>query len=91
METCEAIMEFDYVEAYLDQLSLFKTICANFPKSLEYVGGVILRPMKEKLVRAQIDRIMHIENTTTNKVEYAHNKLKRYKGILEVIYVKIEP
>nr|ABN07980.1 hypothetical protein MtrDRAFT_AC152185g35v2 [Medicago truncatula] len=53
METCEAIMEFDYVEAYLDyveayldSLSLFKTICANFPKSLEYVGGIILGPMR---------------------------------------------
>jgi len=52
MESCEAIMEFDCAASCLDSLRLFKIICAKFAKTLEYVGGIRLGPVKEKLVRA---------------------------------------
>lgn len=57
---------------YLDSLRLFKNVCTNIPENLEYVKGAILGPKKEKLARAYIDRVIHIGNTTTSKVEAAH-------------------
>jgi hypothetical protein len=37
-----------------------------------------VQPMKEKVVNVWTDRIMHIWNTTNNRVEFAHSRLKKY-------------
>jgi alpha-glucosidase len=37
-----------------------------------------VQPMKEKVVKVWTDRIMHIWNTTKNRVEFAHSRLKKY-------------
>jgi hypothetical protein len=37
-----------------------------------------VQPMKEKVVKVWTDRIMHIWNTTNNRVEFAHSRLKEY-------------
>ena len=50
----------------------------NIPKFLEYVETTILGPMKEKVVRFWVNKVMHMGNTTTNRVESAHTRLKKY-------------
>ena len=37
MDACDAIMESESKEAYDDSIRLFKIVCTNFPKVLEYV------------------------------------------------------
>jgi len=62
-------MKFDLEETYRVSLHLFKIVCANFPKKLEYEDATTLGPVKKKAVSSWTDHIMHISNTTTNKVE----------------------
>jgi len=49
----------------------------NIPKFLEYVETTILGPMKEKVVRFWVNKVMHMGNTTTNRVE-SHSVEKVY-------------
>jgi alpha-glucosidase len=53
-------------------------VFARFPKFLQYFQDTVLDPVKEKLVRVWTDRVMHIGNTTTNRVESQHGVLKQY-------------
>lgn len=50
-----------------------------------YIFGLV----KKKGVRAWTDYDIHIGNTTTNKVEFAHSQLKKNLADNMVIYVKI--
>ena len=74
-------------ELYADAVLQFRKVCEQFPKFLNYVESTILKPLKEKIVKAWTDRVMHFGNTTTNMVESAHGTLKEYfqdsKGNLE--------
>jgi len=67
-------MEFDC----LDSLHLFRIVRANFQAKLKYVVGTILEMVKEKIVKAWTDCVIHTENTTTNMIEYVHNRIKKY-------------
>jgi hypothetical protein len=51
---------------------------ANFPTKLEYVVGTILEMVKEKIARAWTDCVIHIENKTTDMIEYVHNRIKKF-------------
>jgi len=53
-------------------------MCRNFPKFLNYVERTTLNPSKEKIVRSWIDHVLHLNNTTTSKFEYAHGRLTEY-------------
>lgn len=46
--------------------------------------------MKEKIVCAWTDQVRHIGNTTTNRVEFAHAKLKNWLGNSKGDCVEIE-
>ncbi|MCH82730.1 protein FAR1-RELATED SEQUENCE 6 [Trifolium medium] len=50
----------------------------EFPNFVEYVEGTILGSVKEKVVRAWTDCVMHLGNTTTNRIESTHARLKKY-------------
>lgn len=50
----------------------------KFPEFLEYVETAILGPMEEKIVNFWVNQVMHMRNTTTNRTEYVHYRLKRY-------------
>jgi len=43
--------------------------CEDFPKFLSYVESTILDVVEEKIVRAWINRVLHLGCRTTNKVE----------------------
>ncbi|KAJ1423146.1 MULE transposase domain [Sesbania bispinosa] len=58
-----------------DRFAQFEELCP--PTFFDYVNKTWIIPHKEKFVAAWIDRVMHLGNTTTNKVESAHARLKR--------------
>ncbi|XP_058739671.1 protein FAR1-RELATED SEQUENCE 6-like [Vicia villosa] len=53
---------------YERRLLHFEVLCADCPIFLEYVKNTWLIPHKEKFVLAWTDRVMHLGNTTTNRV-----------------------
>ena len=78
IDVWEPIVFSQTEQEYMDNCMRLKTACANFPKFLEYVETTILGPVKEKVVRFWTNRVMHLGNTTTNRAESAHSRLKKY-------------
>ncbi|GAU30678.1 hypothetical protein TSUD_39020 [Trifolium subterraneum] len=78
MGAWEEVMYSPSEESYVDAVVQFRKVCEKFPKFINYVESTILDPLKEKLVRAWTNRVMHIGNTTTNRVESQHGVLKKY-------------
>jgi len=72
----ENIVNSDTKQSYIDNCNRFKVVCDKFPKFLEYVEITILGPVKEDDVKFQVNKAMHLGNTTTNRADSAHNRLK---------------
>jgi hypothetical protein len=73
-----SVIDSNSEEAYVESVVLFRKVFEKFPDFINYVETTILNPLKEKLVRAWTDRVMHIGNLTTNRVESQHGVLKKY-------------
>lgn len=54
----------------------FETICADILLFVKYVIETLLTPYKERFVVAWTNRVTHLGNTTTSRVEFAHWRLK---------------
>jgi len=72
------IVDSETEEAYIDNWNQFKVVYGKFPKFLEYVEKTILDPVKDKVVKFWVDKAIHMGNTTTNRAESAHARLKKY-------------
>jgi len=72
----------------------FQDACKDYPKFLHYVENTILKPFKDKLVRAWMDLVLHPGCRTTNRVDGAHGVVKEYlstsKGDLGTCWQKID-
>ncbi|KAH1249230.1 Protein FAR1-RELATED SEQUENCE 5 [Glycine max] len=68
---CPSEQQFD------ECLKKFEVACAPWPIFVDYVKEKWIIPHKEKFVSAWTNKVMHLENTTTNRVESAHSSLKR--------------
>jgi alpha-glucosidase len=73
----ENILDSENEESYADSVIRFRELCIPFPTFLEYVETTILGPVKEKVVTTGIKRHMHLGNTTTNRCESTHARLKK--------------
>ncbi|XP_045802207.1 uncharacterized protein LOC123895761 [Trifolium pratense] len=62
---------------YQQRLNAFQQACVNSSNFVEYVNNTWLAPHKEQFVEAWTNRVMHLGNTTTNRVESAHWRLKQ--------------
>ncbi|KAH1260816.1 hypothetical protein GmHk_02G003839 [Glycine max] len=51
--------------------------CSPWPMFVDYVKETWIIPHKEKFVSAWTNKVMHLGNTTTNMVEFAHSSLKK--------------
>ncbi|KAH1189831.1 PKS-NRPS hybrid synthetase [Glycine max] len=51
--------------------------CAPWPIFVDYVKETWIIPHKEKFVSTWTNKVMHLGNTTTNRVESVHSSLKR--------------
>ncbi|KAL5166239.1 Protein FAR1-RELATED SEQUENCE 5 [Glycine soja] len=58
-------------------LKKFEMVCSPWPMFVDYVKDTWIIPHKEKFVTVWTNKVMHLGNTTTNKVKYAHCALKR--------------
>ncbi|KAH1215925.1 hypothetical protein GmHk_13G036966 [Glycine max] len=65
-------------ESYFDEyLKKFEMACFPWPMFVDYVCQTWVIPYKEKFVKAWTNKVMHLGNTTTNRVESVHWSLKR--------------
>ena len=62
----------------------FQDACKNYPKFLHYVRTTILDTLKDKIVRAWTDLVLHLGCKTTNRVEGAHGRVKEYLSTSKV-------
>ncbi|KAH1265373.1 PKS-NRPS hybrid synthetase [Glycine max] len=68
---CPSEQQFD------ECLKKFEVACAPWPIFVDYVKETWIIPHKEKFVSAWTNKVMHLGNKTTNRVESAHSSLKR--------------
>ncbi|KAL5124832.1 hypothetical protein HKD37_02G005163 [Glycine soja] len=65
------------VKDFDEYLKKFEVACAPWLIFVDYVKETWIIPHKEKFVSAWTNKVMHLGNTTTNRVESAHSSLKR--------------
>jgi hypothetical protein len=74
----ESIVQSSSEESYISAVAEFRKVFEKYPNFLNYVETTVLDPVKENLVSLWTNRVMHIGNTTTNRVESQHGVLKQY-------------
>ncbi|KAH1233268.1 hypothetical protein GmHk_09G025748 [Glycine max] len=62
---------------FAEYLQKFQIACSPWPMFVDYVNGTWIIPHKEKFITAWTNKVMHLGNTTTNRVESTHWALKR--------------
>ncbi|XP_050888713.1 uncharacterized protein LOC127093856 [Lathyrus oleraceus] len=61
---------------FVEHLKHFETVCVDIPLFVKYMSETWLKPYKEMFVAALTNKVTHLGNTTTNRVESAHWRLK---------------
>lgn len=89
MKAFDSVVFSSTEEEYLETVDEFNKICAQWPRFLEYVQETVWKTDKEKLVYAWTDRVMHLGNTTSNRVESAHGRLKSNITNTKIDFVKL--
>ncbi|KAH1233383.1 Protein FAR1-RELATED SEQUENCE 5 [Glycine max] len=59
-----------------EHLQRFQVVCSPWPMFIDYVCETWIVSHKEKFILAWTNKVMHLGNTTTNRVESAHWSLK---------------
>ncbi|KAH1233142.1 hypothetical protein GmHk_09G025655 [Glycine max] len=62
---------------FAESLQKFQIACSPWLMFIDYVNDTWIIPHKEKFITAWTNKVMHLGNTTTNRVESAHWALKR--------------
>lgn len=62
--------------------SILSTYSTKYPKVISYICTTWLEPFNEPFVCAWIENYMHLDNSTTNRVEGGHSKLKKFLEVL---------
>jgi len=76
MNAWKVIVESPTQELYASALVEFQDVCSDFPIFLTY-AITTLKEVKEKIVRAWTDHVLHLGSRTTNRVESAHALVKK--------------
>ncbi|XP_073226861.1 protein FAR-RED IMPAIRED RESPONSE 1-like [Cicer arietinum] len=76
MDLWKKIVYSSSVEEYDHHLQHFELVCADIILFVDYVKDSWLTPYKERFVNVWTNRVMHLGNTTSNRVESAHWRLK---------------
>jgi len=77
MRAWKSMVELPTQELYANALVEFQDACSDFPLFLNYVMTT-LKEVKEKIVRAWTDHVLHLGCRTTKRVESAHALVKKY-------------
>jgi len=75
-------------ELYANALVEFQDACSDFPLFLKY-AMTTLNEVKEKIVKAWTDHVLHLGCRTTNRVESARALVKKYLDNSVVIWVLV--
>ncbi|KAL5133350.1 Protein FAR1-RELATED SEQUENCE 6 [Glycine soja] len=62
---------------FAESLQKFQIACSPWPMFIDYVNDTWIIPHKEKFITSWTNKVMHLGNTTTNRVESAHWAPKR--------------
>ncbi|KAH1226074.1 hypothetical protein GmHk_11G032832 [Glycine max] len=62
---------------FAESLQKFQIACSPWPMFVDYVKDTWIIPHKEKIITTWTNKVMHLGNTTTNRVESARWALKR--------------
>jgi len=77
MSSWKVIVESSTQELYANALVEFQNVCSDFPIFLTY-AMITLNEVKEKIVRAWTNHVLHLGCRTTNRVESAHALVMKY-------------
>ncbi|KAH1249409.1 Protein FAR1-RELATED SEQUENCE 5 [Glycine max] len=64
-------------QEFPEHLQRFQVVHSPWPMFVDYVCETWIVPHKKKFITAWTNKVMHLGNTTTNRVESAHWSLKR--------------
>jgi len=73
-------------DSFASTVMRFRDVCKRIPKFLDYVETTILNSVREKIVRAWIDSVLHLGCKTTNRVKSTQGKLKNYLRLVWEIW-----
>ncbi|KAH1266384.1 hypothetical protein GmHk_01G001886 [Glycine max] len=68
---CPSEQEFD------NFLMKFEIVCSPWPMFVDYVKQTWLIPHKERFVKAWTNKVMHLGNTTTNRLRFSDQRLSK--------------
>jgi len=77
MRAWKVMVESPTQELYANALMEFQDTCSDFPHFLNY-AMTTLNEVKEKIVRAWTDHVLHLGCRTNNRVESTHALVKKY-------------
>ncbi|KAH1225249.1 hypothetical protein GmHk_11G032197 [Glycine max] len=77
MDNWGTLVDCPSEKQFAESLQKFQISCSPWPMFVDYVNDTWIIPHKEKFITAWTNKVMHLGNTTTNKVESAHWALKR--------------
>ncbi|KAH1253358.1 Protein FAR1-RELATED SEQUENCE 5 [Glycine max] len=63
-------------QQFAESLQKFQIACSPWSMFVDYVNDTWIIPHKEKFITTWTNKVMHLGNTTTNRVESAHWALK---------------
>ena len=69
MEAHGSLVDCPFEQEFDDCLMKFEIGCSPWPMFVDYVKQTWLIPHKEKFVKAWMNKVMHLGNTSTNKHE----------------------
>ena len=75
--TWRELVESPTEESYSSNLLKFKEVCMPFSEFRAYVETTVFN-LKEKFMRAWMNKVLHLRCRTTNIVESTHGVLKKY-------------
>ncbi|KAH1239320.1 hypothetical protein GmHk_08G023784 [Glycine max] len=77
MDAWESLVDCPSEQQFDECLKKFEMTCSPWSMFVDYVNEIWIIPYKKIFGVAWTNKVMHLGNTTTNRVEYAHWALKR--------------
>ncbi|KAH1220959.1 putative protein FAR1-RELATED SEQUENCE 10 [Glycine max] len=77
MDNWGTLVDCPSKQQFAESLHKFQIACSPWPMFIDYVNYTWIIPHKEKFITAWTNKVIHLGNTTTNRVESAHWTLKR--------------
>ncbi|KAH1223044.1 hypothetical protein GmHk_12G036039 [Glycine max] len=81
MDNWGTLVDCPFEQEFIESFQKFQIACSPWPMFVDYVNDTWIIPHKEKSITVWTNKVMHLGNTITNKVESAYWALKRVSQI----------